>query len=263
MGAAPLMERWNVFLGEIASGTKLPDAMMKALVTRADIETCVRSDPAQAERWDQARLAKARTAWPQLRIDAVLEHIAGGATIERALNAEGVDRKEWPYFLRIITQDPIVHGQYRRALESRALLMGEEVLAIADENTNDWTDRIGRNGEVIGRMIDHEVVNRSKLRVETRLKLMSSWYGRMFAEKKPDVQVNVQVNHAERLEEARHRRDTRTRPTVSPEALRAAVDATFTEGKPKEDTSWLDVPEALPDTSAPQAALDATWLESP
>lgn len=43
-------------------------------------------------------------------------------------------------------------------------------------------------------------MNRDKLRVDTRTRLMSAWYPKPFSEKKGDVQVNVQVNHARRLE---------------------------------------------------------------
>lgn len=54
-----------------------------------------------------------------------------------------------------------------QARAARALLMEEECFEIADNSTNDWMDKEVRDGKII-RVVDHEHVNRSRLRIETR-----------------------------------------------------------------------------------------------
>lgn len=69
--------------------------------------------------------------------------------------------------------------QYARAREGRAWMWADEILDIADDGSNDWIDReIGRDKEgdpVTIRVIDHEHVMRSKIRIDTRKFLMAKF----------------------------------------------------------------------------------------
>jgi len=69
--------------------------------------------------------------------------------------------------------------QYARAREGRAWLWADEILDIADDGSNDWMDReIGRDKEgdpVTIRVIDHEHIMRSKIRIDTRKFLMAKF----------------------------------------------------------------------------------------
>lgn len=60
--------------------------------------------------------------------------------------------------------------QYAEARDKGLEAMAEETLQIADDGQNDWMDRELENGR-IERVVDHEHINRSRLRVDTR-----KWY---------------------------------------------------------------------------------------
>ena len=53
--------------------------------------------------------------------------------------------------------------------------IAEDCIAIAEDGSNDWMERLNSKGEVAGWMVNGEAVQRSKLRVDTRLKLLAKW----------------------------------------------------------------------------------------
>lgn len=62
--------------------------------------------------------------------------------------------------------------QYAQARESQMEHYADEILEIADDGQNDWMERESKNGEVF-EVENHEVLNRSRLRVDARKWLMS------------------------------------------------------------------------------------------
>lgn len=71
--------------------------------------------------------------------------------------------------------------KYARAREMQAELQVDEMQEIADDGQNDWMERLGRDGQSIGWVINGEAVQRSKIRLEHRRwyaeKLRSKVYG--------------------------------------------------------------------------------------
>ena len=69
--------------------------------------------------------------------------------------------------------------QYTRAREVQAEIMADEMLDIADDSTNDYMERESAKGVTI--LVDHDHINRSRLRVDTRKwiaeKLLPKKYG--------------------------------------------------------------------------------------
>lgn len=251
------LSRWSQFLGSIAAGIHLPDAMLKHYISRADIEACIRSDSAERQRFDDARLAALKVKWSVFDLEDVFERIAQGMPVGKAIAAvRGIADASAPTgeFNRLVVLDTILNEQYMRALKSRALILGEEIIEQADDSSNDMAS--GKNGDIP----NNAAVNRSKLKVETRLRLMGSWFPRLFGEAKNQVQVNVQVNHAKQLEEARARRDNKGLSAPVRSISQDVVDATFRDASAGEDTSWLDNPDSTTSTP-PGTALDTTWLE--
>src|SRR6185312_6405316 len=61
--------------------------------------------------------------------------------------------------------------QYARAKEAQVEALGEDLLDIADDGTNDWMTRKFGDQEV--EVVNNEAIQRSKLRVDTRKWLMS------------------------------------------------------------------------------------------
>lgn len=247
-GAPPVPEktlsRWAQFLGSIATGVALADAMMKHFISRADIEACVRSDPAEYERWTAARMAAYRKTFTTLMLEDIFAQIAGGSTTKDALAAVGIqDGQRKTEFNKLCALDPEVNRQFLDACKARTLHLAEEVIEIADDDSNDVLS--GEKGDIP----NNAAVNRSKLRVESRMRLMGAYNKKLYGEKNgPEVSVAVQVNHASVLEAARGRRDTRG-VKISPRQIQQAIDADLIVPEPQQpDTSWLDDP-GKPDTS--------------
>lgn len=71
--------------------------------------------------------------------------------------------------------------QYARAKEESADAMSEEILDIADDGRNDWMT-ITR-GDTDIEVVNHEVVNRSKLRVDTRKWIMAKMKPKKYGDK--------------------------------------------------------------------------------
>lgn len=65
-----------------------------------------------------------------------------------------------------IAQDAAFAEQYRLAKQAQADVFAEECIEIADDGSNDWLEREGKQQP------NYELAMRSKLRVETRMKLM-------------------------------------------------------------------------------------------
>ena len=61
--------------------------------------------------------------------------------------------------------------QYARAVESRTDYMSEEILEIADDGTNDYRT-YEKDGKTVS-AVDHDHIQRSRLRVDTRKWLMA------------------------------------------------------------------------------------------
>ena len=65
-----------------------------------------------------------------------------------------------------------------RCLQYRA----DEVFDIADNGTNDWMERTLANGDTI-EVVNHEHIQRSKLRIDTRLKMLAILDANNYSEK--------------------------------------------------------------------------------
>lgn len=78
--------------------------------------------------------------------------------------------------------------QYTRAKEEQADALAEEMLDIADNGTNDWMEKLDKEGVPIGWQLNGEHVNRSRLRVDTR-----KWIASKLKPKKYGDNTNTQV----------------------------------------------------------------------
>lgn len=75
---------------------------------------------------------------------------------------------------------------YARARAMQAEQMADELLEIADDAINDWMDKT--YGDETVRVVDHEAINRSRLRVDTRKFLLSKLLPKKYGDDpKPDM----------------------------------------------------------------------------
>lgn len=228
-----IVSRWEQFLGALTTGVKMEDAMLQCYIKRREIQAMINSGALERKRYQDAKTAGLRSAYSEFDLDEFFNRVAIGGTVKSAyLEVFGVEITAT--FYEILRNDPDMEERYSSAMKTRAVLEVESVLDIVDDDDDDTL--AGPKGGEIPNMA---AVNRSKLRAETRLRLAGSWYRRLFGEKEPSVQVNVQVNHAERLEEARARaRDKTMTPRKVTEFTEGVYTAVVPE--PPMDTAWME-----------------------
>ena len=105
---------------------------------------------------------------PALAAD-ICRRIAEGERAGKVLQHYGLNRStlwEW------LDKHPEFSDQYARAKEQQMAAMEEEILEIADDNSEDEIELEDSNGNPYTR-VNHDHINRSRLRVDTRKWLMS------------------------------------------------------------------------------------------
>lgn len=124
--------------------------------------------------------------WPKI-IDEVVDWLATGKTIRDYCRQEGRPCNEAVYrYLANAGEE--VDTRIVRARARGCEAIAEQVVAIADDSSGDTT--VDEKGNV---RVDSEFVQRSKLRVETRLRLMSKWNSGRYGDKS-------QVEHSGKVE---------------------------------------------------------------
>jgi hypothetical protein len=72
--------------------------------------------------------------------------------------------------------------QYARAREFQAWLIADELLEIADDGRNDFIEREGKDGST-ATVVDHEHIQRSRLRFDARRWLLSKMLPKVYGER--------------------------------------------------------------------------------
>lgn len=123
-----------------------------------------------------------KTSWNVIWA-SYLDGIASGATTEELLAAH----PEW-----CITSSSTLHrkigaseelwSDYLKARRAGLIGISESILQIADDGTNDWQEKEGRGGRTY-QSPNNENVQRSRLRVDSRLKLLAAFEPAVFGNK--------------------------------------------------------------------------------
>jgi hypothetical protein len=102
--------------------------------------------------------------------DRICQLIANGQSLRAICSISGMPSRK--SVLRWLEAREDFRRQYARAREAQADFFADEILEIADDSRNDWMDRQNPDGSVT-RVVDHEHIQRSKLRIDARKWLMS------------------------------------------------------------------------------------------
>jgi hypothetical protein len=109
-------------------------------------------------------------------IPDILAFISHGQSLRKACEAMNVKA---PTFLLWVSQNPNLAEQYAHAREIGLEVMAEEILEIADDGSMDVTVD-PQTGKV---SVDHEAVQRARLRVDTRKWLLSKLHAKKYGDK--------------------------------------------------------------------------------
>lgn len=120
--------------------------------------------------------------------DAICAEIVQGYSIRTICKAEPM-----PCVATIFNwfrSHPEFLEQYEKAKEMQADMLAEDLLDIADDGTNDWMEKFGKEGENLGYQINGEHIQRSRLRVDTRKWIASKLKAKKYGDR---VQTDVQA----------------------------------------------------------------------
>lgn len=109
---------------------------------------------------------------PEL-IEAICARLSTGEPLRQICRTEG-----YPGYRTVfdwIEKMPEVAAAVAKARAAGEDALAEECLEIADDASNDWMERHSKDGEVAGVQLNREHVDRSKLRIYTRLQLLAKW----------------------------------------------------------------------------------------
>ena len=113
-------------------------------------------------------------AFDQQIADAVCERLAAGESLRKACEAEGLTAQT---MLRWIEADTALAEQYAQARARGYALLADELVAIADDGLNDTYQT--ENGEAV----NHDVIARSRLRVDTRKWMLAKMLPKLYGDK--------------------------------------------------------------------------------
>lgn len=127
----------------------------------------------------------------------ILDRIVQGESLVKILNSS----ERFPVyskFMAFVDQHPEFRDKYAQAKEEQADFLAEEILDIADESACDYKmiERDGRQVEVV----DHEHIQRSRLRVDTRKWIASKLKPKKYGERvnnilTGDPEKPLEMNH--------------------------------------------------------------------
>ena len=134
-------------------------------------------------------------------IENVLAEIALGKTIRQAFDAVGIERKRIGSLYRVFLKDKAIRKLYDEAREMQAESYADDIIDISDETMHDFKTK--ENGDEVP---DHEVINRSRLRVDSRKWLSAKWAPRRYGDTKHHLhEGDININHAAILSGGRKR----------------------------------------------------------
>lgn len=133
--------------------------------------------------------------------DVICAEIIDGKSLRSICKMEGMPAKRTVmYWLR---KYPQFKSMYDLACIERSEAYAEEIVDIADDGSNDWMEVETKSGNVIT-VVDHEHIQRSKLRVEARKWICSKMKPRKYGEK-IELEHTGSLDWAEQLQKSRER----------------------------------------------------------
>ena len=114
-------------------------------------------------------------------VEEICSRISEGEPLRVICRDEHMPAYRTVYDWMKVSKDFAARFAHARELGEDAL--AEECLDIADNSTNDWLEVNGDNQEATGWKFNSEHVQRSKLRIETRLKLLAKWNPKKYGDK--------------------------------------------------------------------------------
>ena len=112
--------------------------------------------------------------------ESICEQLSEGIPLREICRQDGMPA--WRTIYDWMRQDEALSTAIAHARDLGYDSLAEECLDIADDANNDWMERTDKDGRSLGWVVNGEHVQRSKLRIETRLKLLAKFNPKKYGE---------------------------------------------------------------------------------
>ena len=188
---------WQSVIEATAHGKNRKEAAKEAGISKRTVDAYLISNISAYSQLREARLLHLRREWPSERVEEFLILIARGRTMERAADKMDMGKKSLGQLYSLCLNDTVYRKMYDEAREMQAETFVDDILNISDDSDNDRQE----NGK-----INHEVVNRSKIRIEARKWIMGAMVHKRFGDRKQlEHSGEINLNHAALLSGGRRR----------------------------------------------------------
>ena len=206
--------RCKKVIAAIANGKTRPEAAKVAGITAQTIDAYLISNIAAYKQLRDAALIWNRRGWSHELIDEIMMAMASGLSLKRACLLHGCGDR-YDSLMALISRDKQIRGVYDDARELWAESFLDDTIDIADDSSEDRLE----NGK-----INHEVVNRSKLRIDARWRAMGAMVKKRFGDTKHvELEGSITLNHIATLTGARKRLE-KLRPGTAPTKVPVTID---------------------------------------
>lgn len=196
--------QWDRFLTSIVGGKNLNDCLPILNIGRVQFKALMAKDAKRKIAYEEARIERLKSYFGDHELEMICSEIAAGNTVNKAIKKFAweedprADVSKENAFYALVLKDPETREMYdeARMIQAEKMVL-DDLLEIADDDSNDETWDGKPNSAR---------VNRDRLRSDNRKWIASRLHYKRFGDKiQQDVNANVVVDHAARLEEARKR----------------------------------------------------------
>lgn len=128
--------------------------------------------------------------------DVICERLANGESMRSV--SRDPDMPASATLFKWLRVHPEFAEQYARAKQESADALVDEILDIADDGTNDWMERLDRDGQPIGWQLNGEHVQRSRVRIDSRKWIASKLKPKKYGDR---IEVDANVRQSDMTEE--------------------------------------------------------------
>ena len=124
---------WAVFLGLVASGAKVPDAMLESGIAPAALNGVLQASYEKQVQYEQAKATGRRSEWSEETIESVLDDLANNrydGKLKTILENHG---KPYSKFSVLIRNDPELKESYDMARRMQAELLMDKMREVAED----------------------------------------------------------------------------------------------------------------------------------
>ena len=132
--------------------------------------------------------------------DEVVTRLSAGETLRSVCRDDHMP--SWRTIYDWLASNEDFSTRIARARELGEDAIAQECVDIADNAANDWMERLDKEKAGAGWLLNGDHVQRSKLRIDTRLKLLAKWNPKKYGDKvQQEMSGSLTVHHEDVLAE--------------------------------------------------------------